>query len=53
MKLKILIFGDYLFSKQDFLDSVARSHPHALFYDVVTVLSAHVLTAAANSDLCK
>jgi hypothetical protein len=38
-------------SEKDLADSAVPSHPHSVFYDVVTVLSAHVITAAACSDL--
>lgn len=45
--------GAMTFSEKEILESASPTHAHAVFYDVVTVLAAHVITAATEADLSK
>ncbi|ODM96229.1 E3 ubiquitin-protein ligase UBR4 [Orchesella cincta] len=38
-------------SEADFKESISPNHHHSVFYDVVTVLSSHIITVATNGDL--
>ncbi len=40
------------FSETDFKESVSPTHAHSVFYDVVTVLSSHIINVAVNTELC-
>ena len=49
----MIYHGDDVFSEKEILESATPTHAHSVFYDVVTVLAAHVITAATEAELSK
>jgi len=42
-----------VYSEQEFLDSLSRSHSHFILYDVVAALAANTITYSVKNDFSK